>query len=147
MRKILIGLLLSSLALVWGCASVPMGDPKMDTQYKAFSASPDKATLYVYRSESLGGAIKMPILLDNKLLGDTGPKTYHYKQIDPGTHKLVSKTENDAELDLNAEAGKIYYVWQEVKMGMWAARSKLQLVDEKIGQAGVNQCKLAKTIE
>jgi hypothetical protein len=54
----------------------------------------------------------------------------------------VSKTENDVTLDIDAQPGKNYYVWQEVKMGMFAARSALHLVDETTGEAGVKQCKL-----
>jgi hypothetical protein len=33
-------------------------------------------------------------------------------------------------------------VWQEVKMGAFAARSALHLVDEKTGEDGVKECKL-----
>ena len=55
---------------------------------------------------------------------------------------MISKAENDSVLDLTAVAGKIYYVWQEVKMGLFLARSQLQPVDEKTGQAGVLESKL-----
>ncbi|CAD6548891.1 hypothetical protein LMG28140_04677 [Paraburkholderia metrosideri] len=58
-------------------------------------------------------------------------------------HELVSKTENDSTLNIDAVAGKIYYVWQEVKMGMWAARSKLQPVDDDVGRNGVKESRLA----
>ncbi|WP_168196438.1 hypothetical protein [Bdellovibrio sp. NC01] len=37
---------------------------------------------------------------------------------------------------------KNYYVWQEVKMGILWARTKLHKVDEAEGQAGVRQCSL-----
>jgi hypothetical protein len=39
-------------------------------------------------------------------------------------------------------AGKIYYVWQEVKMGMFSARSALHQVDAAKGQKGVEESKL-----
>lgn len=35
------------------------------------------------------------------------------------------------------------YVWQEVKMGFIAARSKLQVVDEATGRKGVAETALA----
>jgi hypothetical protein len=101
----------------------------------------------VFRNETMGAAIKMTVLLDGKLLGDTASKTYLYTDLEPGNHKLISKTENDSVLDFNAVAGKIYYVWQEVKMGLFAARSNLQIVDEKTGQAGVVESKLAGPVQ
>ena len=44
--------------------------------------------------------------------------------------------------DAVKRVGKTYYVWQEVKMGAFAARSALHLVDEQKGEAAVKECKL-----
>ncbi|KWO50026.1 DUF2846 domain-containing protein [Burkholderia territorii] len=131
-----------SLLILAGCASVPMGDPQQDAQLKTFSVPQEKAAIYVYRNESMGGAVKMPVTLDGKILGDTAAKTYLYSEVEPGHHQLISKAENDSTLDVDVVAGKIYYVWQEVKMGIMYARSKLQLVDETTGRAGVTESKL-----
>jgi hypothetical protein len=130
-------------SMLVGCASVPMAPADADAKAKAFVAPSDgHANLYVYRNETMGSAIKMPLLLDNASIGDTGPHTYVLRQIAAGQHVLVSKTEKDVSLDMTVEAGKNYYVWQEVKMGMWAARSQLHLEDESTGQAAVKECKL-----
>lgn len=80
-------------------------------------------------------------------MGDTAADTYILLTVEPGQHKIMSKTENDATLDLTTEAGKNYFIWQEVKMGAWAAGSKLHLVDEKTGREGVEECKLIKPLE
>ena len=126
-----------------GCASVPMASADADAKAKTFVAPSDgHANVYVYRNETMGSAIKMPLLLDNASIGDTGPHTYVLRQVAPGKHTLVSKTEKDVALDFTAEAGQNYYVWQEVKMGVWAARSALHIVDSDKGQDAVKQCKL-----
>lgn len=126
-----------------GCASVPMASADADAKAKTFVApASGQAGIYVYRSETFGAAIKMPLLLDNQSIGDTAAHTYVFRQVTPGKHTIVSKTENDVTLDIDAQPGKNYYVWQEVKMGMFAARSALHLVDETTGEAGVKQCKL-----
>jgi hypothetical protein len=96
----------------------------------------------VYRNESMGAGVKMDVKLDNKVWGETVAKSYLVTDVDPGKHTIVSSAENDSSLSLDTVAGKIYYVWQEVKMGVMYARSKLQPVDEKTGQAGVNESKL-----
>jgi hypothetical protein len=142
-RLVPVGALLLVMA---GCASVPMGDPQKDAALKTFSVPTDMAAIYVYRNENMGAAIKMPVILDGKVLGDTAAKTYLYSEVAPGKHQLVSKTENDSTLNVDVVAGKIYYVWQEVKMGLFAARSKLQQVDDTTGQAGVMESKLAAPI-
>lgn len=135
--------LIVATAVLTGCASVPMASADADTKAKTFVAPNDgHANVYIYRNETLGSAIKMPLLLDNMSIGDTGPHTYAFRQVSAGQHTIVSKTEKDVQLDFNAEAGKNYYVWQEVKMGVWAARSSLHAVDEKTGQDAVRECKL-----
>jgi len=114
-----------------------------DAKAKTFVSPPSgQANIYVYRNETFGAAIKMPLLLDNQSIGDTGAHTFAFRQVAPGKHTIVSKTENDPSLDIDAQAGKTYYVWQEVKMGAFAARSALHLVDEEKGEAGVKECKL-----
>ena len=129
-------------ALMSGCASVPMASVERDAQTKTFSVKPDRANIYVYRNESMGGAVKMDVALNGKPIGQTAAKTYFALEVPPGKHTLVSKAENESVLDVTAEAGKNYFVWQEVKMGLLYARNKLLLVDEITGKAGVAESKL-----
>ena len=129
--------------LVSGCASVSMAPLEDDARAKSFTVRPDKSSIYVYRSETLGGAIPMSVTLNGKMAGQSGPKTYFLFEVDPGTHEISSVAENVSTLKLNTVAGKAYFVWQEVKMGMWMARTLLQEVDERTGRLGVEQCKRA----
>ena len=133
-----------ALALV-GCASVPMGDPAQDASLKTFQAAPaGKAGLYVYRNETFGAAVKLNLAVDGQALGSSASKTYFYKELAPGKHTVTSYGENTDTLDFEAIAGKLYYVWQEVKMGLFAPRTQLHLATEKDGQSGVLESKLAK---
>lgn len=141
----LFGLLLAMLVLVTGCASVPMASLDDDAKAKAFSVKPDKSSIYVYRNETFGSAITMTVALDGKVAGQSGPQTYFLWEVEPGNHEVASHTENVSTLKLTTEAGKAYYVWQEVKMGMWMARSLLQQVDEETGRKGVLECKRAQS--
>ena len=144
-NKLIAGIALSAALLVAGCASVPMATPEADSKAKAFAApASGTSNLYVYRNETIGSAIKMPLLLDGASIGDTGPHTYVLKQVPAGKHTVISKTENDATLDVDLMAGKNYFVWQEVKMGAFAARSALHLVDDVKGQDAVKTCKLVQ---
>ena len=142
-RLVAVGVL-AGVVLASGCASVQMASPEMDTAAKTYATKAGMANLYVYRNEQMGAAIKMPVALDGRVVGDTAAKTYLFLQVPAGRHTLVSKTENDSTLDLNVAAGSNYFVWQEVKMGFMSARSQLQLVDEATGKAGVAECRLVQ---
>lgn len=142
-KSILVAGALAAAALASGCASVQMASPEMDTSAKSYAVKPNKANIYVYRNEVFGAAIKLPVLLNGRAVGDTASKTFMLLEVDPGSHTIVSKGESDATLKVDAAGGRNYFVWQEVKMGLMSARSLLQVVDEATGKAGVAECKLA----
>jgi len=131
--------------LLSGCASVPMAPMDQDSKAKDFSPIPNKASLYIYRNESLGGAIPMTAMVNGKALGQTAAQTYFRLNLTPGKYSVESHAENVSNLSLTTEAGKNYFVWQEVKLGMWMARILLQQVDEITGRAGVMESKLIAT--
>jgi hypothetical protein len=85
------------------------------------------------------------VTADGFLVGSTGPKTFLLLPVTPGEHTLISRTENADPFPMTTESGKTYYVRQGVKMGMFSARSRISLVDEPTGQAGVKACGLAVT--
>ena len=136
-------LLLAVAALASGCASLPMADPAQDTAAKAFAIAPGKSKIYVYRNETFGAAVTMDVFIDGRAIGQTGSKTYLLAEVAPGAHKVMGKAENEDTIDLNTVAGRVYYIWQEVKMGGLHARNKLQQVDEGVGRAGVLESRLA----
>jgi PBP1b-binding outer membrane lipoprotein LpoB len=128
--------------LVTGCASVPMASKSADSAAKAYKADPGKANVYIYRNETFGAALKMPVAIDNAPAGETASKTYIFHQLSPGTHTITSQ--DKSTLSLDAKSGSNYFVWQEVKMGLVSGGSELHLVDEAKGKAGVAECSLVQ---
>lgn len=141
MKKILAALILAGALLASGCASVPMASMQADQQAKKFETTAGKSNIYVYRNETFGAAIKMPVFIDDKVVGQTAADTYILATVDPGKHKVVSQSAEDASLDITTEPGKNYFIWQEVKMGVLSASSDLHLQNEAQGKAGVMECK------
>jgi Protein of unknown function (DUF2846) len=133
--------LIAALAM-GGCASVPLADKEANREAKAFALNPGLANIYVYRTDSIGSAIAMPILLDGVVIGKTAKKTFLLKQVHPGRHTIVSRTEVDVKLDVVTAAGQNYFVWQEIKLGSLRAGSELHLVDDATGKKGVKKCAL-----
>jgi hypothetical protein len=128
-----------------GCGTLQMADNNLDTARKAFAVPTDKAGLYVYRNEHMGGAMMMKVSLNGKDVGRTGAMTYLYQELTPGRHKLTSHAENEDTLELDAKPGTLIYVWQEVKMGLLSARSKLHLAAEEQGRKGVLESRLVQS--
>jgi len=140
-RLAIVSTLIATVLFFAGCASVPLAAPATDSKSKEFQAPADHASLYIYRNENFGAAIPMTVSLNHRTLGQTAAKTYFHVNVLPGRYTVESTTENVSTLNLNLDAGKNYFVWQEVKMGMWSARSALQQVDDTTGRAGVLESK------
>ena len=132
------------LSWLGGCASVPMANQAEDNLFKEFKIGAGVSGLYIYRNESLG--VRMNVTVDGIALGQTAYKTYFYTEVDPGYHKITSESEGvDSRLDIYTEAGKLYYIWQEMKTGMWKPRTMLRQVSEAVGRSGVQESKLIKS--
>lgn len=142
MKRLLTSAAVILVMLLSACASVPMAPMEQDAKAKTFMTPPDRATLYIYRNESMGGAVPMTVSVNGRMVGQTAAKTYFHFNVVPGVYDIESHAENTSTLTLTTQAGKSYFVWQEVKMGLWMARSLLQLMDEKTGRAGVMESKL-----
>jgi hypothetical protein len=135
---------LVGLAVVSGCASVPMAPPADSARLKRLAAPSDAAVVYLYRNESFGAAVHMDVSLDGRPWGQTVSRSYMVWQLAPGRHRLVSQAENTTELTLEIAPGRRYFVWQEVKMGLMYAGSQLHQVPEMQGQTGVDECELIR---
>lgn len=130
------------MSLLSGCVSVPMASLDQDAKAKIEQTLPDRASLFIYRDEILGGAIPMTISVNGKTLGRTVSKTYFYLSLKPGTYKIESYAEDVSTLSITLEPNKKYYVWEEVKMGLFIGRSLLRQVDQATGQSGVSNSQL-----
>lgn len=118
-----------------------MAPPEADAKPKTFVIEPGKANIDAYRNESFGGAIPMTVALNGEVMGQTGPQSYFFWQVDPGRYEIQSIAENVSTVALDVQAGKDDFVWHEAKMGLWMGRSALQIVDEGTGRKGVGECK------
>lgn len=142
MFKIISALCLSASLVLSGCATAPMAPADLDQKAKSFVPPKDKASLYIYRNENFGAAISMNVSVNGRMVGQTAARTYFQFDLAPGKYSIDSHTENVSNVTLTLDSGKNYFVWQEVKMGVWTARSLLQQVDEAKGKQAVMESKL-----
>jgi hypothetical protein len=144
-KSVLLILVMVAVAGLAGCGSIPMASTEDDIRAKSFAVNPEKAVIYVYRPESLGFAVPMTVKLDGREGGRTVGQTYFVWEVDPGPHEIASYAEDVVTVKLDTRPGENYYVWQEVKIGVWVARSLLHQVDEEAGRQGVSECRLGKS--
>lgn len=137
MKKIITILFASSLLFLVGCAAPMKAAPEKDSAAKSFVPAKNKSSLYVFRNENYGGAVGMPISINGTGIGETAAKTFFRLDLEPGYYLVTSTAENTSELALTLTEGRNHFVWQEVRMGIWKARTALSQVDEKTGRDGV----------
>jgi len=110
MRKIFCGLLIAIASL----ASV---------QAQGIEApSEGKAVVYFTRLSSMGFAVNFKYFHEDKFIGLFAGKNYMRYEVDPGEHLFWVSAENKYFVTTELEAGGIYVVSVDVKMGFGSAR-------------------------
>ncbi len=139
-------LVLIAGSLLAGCASVPMMPETADREAKLFQPIADKSLIYLYRDELLGAGEPITVSLDGRAEGQTASRTYFLWVVSPGAHRILSLSGNRASLDLATEPGHVYFVWQEINLGLFTPGTTLHLVDEGQGRQAIMTCKRAEPL-
>lgn len=142
MKKMIVVIL--AVASLSGCASVQMASIESDTQSKQFNVAQGKSSVYIYRDESFGSAIKIPISVNDKIIGQTAPHVFFNIALEPGQNKISCFGESTGNLLLSTKADQIYFVRQEMKMGMWTAGCAIYEVPAEEGKKSISECNMAQ---
>ena len=135
------------ILLVSGCTSVPMANVEQSNMAKKFMPPPaGKSALYIYRDSSFGGALKKDVLIDDKCIGETAPNVFFYKQVEGNKeYKLSTESEfSPNDLVLKVKSGKLYFIRQYIKMGVFVGGAGLELVENTKGKEAVKGLEMAK---
>lgn len=140
-RTVAAAFLIAALAALTGCASLPSPEVmKAETATYQLPKTPEpgKAIVYVVRPSGLGGLVRFNVFVDDQEapseVGYTRSSQYIYFNLAPGEHKIYSKAENWAELQVKAAAGDIIYIQQEPSMGLIMARNNIFKLDDYQGK-------------
>lgn len=94
---------------------------------RAPRAASDRATVVFVRPSGYAPGLVVTILDDGgRFIGDALASSYFVHRTAPGEHTFIGWAENTSALSANVEAGKIYFVEVEVKLGALSARSHLK---------------------
>jgi hypothetical protein len=132
-----LGILFFIFLVILGCASLPRPD-EMKAQVANYQLPrlPDegKAIIYVVNPSTFAkhaskSGYMFEVYLDNKdsqsEVGATLGQQYIYFNITPGEHKIMSKADNWAEINVSAKAGDIIFIQQDPYMGFTTLNIRL----------------------
>ncbi len=98
--------------------------------------------MYNRTKRAVGAAIATQIKVNGLDAGGTSPGTYFHWDFSPGTYAFsASSQESSAVVELTVEAGKVYFIRQDERMGLSSGRVTLVEVDENEGKTAVKKSK------
>ena len=136
---------MAASGLVAGCASTaPVAESPSHAAPNAFQVAPDEAGIYIIRSERVGGAIPIDVLIDGQRLGATVARSYLYAVVKPGTHTVDSLGDIRNTLEVELKPGTITYLSQVVELTYLSSpRTRLRTVNDAQGREWVMEFKAA----
>lgn len=134
--------LVSVALLLAACVQLP--PTPQDLQAKKFEAVADKAVIYVVRDSPDHNSGAATIRLGDDILITTYPGTYFRWEIPPGTHCITGYAADIGTITLRVEAGRIYFVKQQLGPFMRFPSSHFYLVNEPEGRAAVQRSVLVQ---
>lgn len=120
------------------CATVPLAQDTLDIAAKKFEAPTNtSARIYVIRSYISVRRRISQVTIDDEVVADIAPLTYAVIDVSAGRHRIKASADREADVELQVEPGKLYYVELEVSSLLRVVSAKLLLLDEREGQSRV----------
>ena len=102
-------------------------------------APEDKAVVYFARTSSLGFAINFTYFDSTVLIGKCKGTNFIRYECEPGQHVFWGRSENRDYVEAELEAGKVYFIEVEPRMGAMKAAIELNPVDPSPGSKAMNR--------
>ena len=118
-----------AVTLLAGCGPKYMVAKEPCIDVRGIKPAEGKAALVVGRTTIFGGGINFENYLNRKFIGSTKGHSFFVTTVEPGDHYVSARGENFASLLVRFEPNKTYYIQNEVRMGVFIARVKLDFVD------------------
>jgi hypothetical protein len=135
----------SALVLVAGCATgTSVATAPEGAAPKSFQVGANEAGIYIIRSERVGGAIPLDVLIDGQRVGATVARSYVYAVVTPGIHTVDSLGDIRNTLEVEVKPGTITYLSQVVELQyLTSPRTRLRQVNDAQGREWLTELKAA----
>lgn len=127
-----------ALMVLAGCVQIPPSPQEIEA--KKFEVVPGKAVIYIARTNMDSGEAGS-LLLDDIATLTTYRATFYRWEVAPGPHRIAGFAGQSGLVEINADAGKIYFVEHTVHGNLLhgVIYTNLRSVDAKRGQWLVQQ--------
>ena len=144
MKKSLRFLIIVIMAIAaFGCATITTMPVEIDAKVKNMQPPSGKSLVYVVRPTWLGKPFHGNITADDEFVGTTQGGIYVYAVLTPGEYTFkVTGHDNDAEIVVNLEADKTYYIYKGVVPGIIKGFTSLKLLNQEEGRENLQKCAL-----
>lgn len=144
-KTFLIILLMSAIS---SCVSIP-SEQQMQLQTADYNLPQtnhsENVLVYMIRPSRLGAMIKFNVFIDDKNdsseVGYNTGKRYIYFFVKSGSHKILSKAENWAEIGINGQPGETIFIRQDVALGFLLPRNNLEIISEAEAKYHIHKIK------
>lgn len=137
------GAALGALFLVAGCAT---GPSLQQSQANVPDMAPDRARIFLYRTNSpFGAAIQPSVKLDNAVVGEAVPGGVFFCDVPPGHHVVSVTTEAEKIANIDIAAGQASYIKMDAGFGWMIARIHLEIVSPETGADEAGKSSLVKS--
>lgn len=143
-KLFLVSLVVLVLLGLVGCAKTSKAPVESSDTAKSFETVDDKGVVFLYRrGRAVGAAVATQIKINGNDAGGTGPGTFFRWELKPGTYVFSASTEeSSAAVEVVVEAGQLYFVEQNQRIGLSSGRVQIDIRDESTGMAAVQGLKL-----
>ncbi len=129
---------------LYQCAATSKAPSEQSDAAKSFETLDDRGVVYLFkRGRAIGAATTVPVKINSLDAGGSGPGTFFRWELKPGKYAFGASTkESSAAVELDVEAGKLYFIEEIDRIGLNELRVHLQVVDEATGKKAVSSLKL-----
>ena len=134
------------ISILTGCASSRFASQEQSSKARSFSVEPGMANIYLYKTEADEGA-RGQISVNDKLVGKLESGTFYQLVVSPDKYEISVVGEDTSVVQIVAEAGKNYFIWQDVFIGTaFGGRAtinyELKAVSDEIGKQRITESKM-----
>jgi hypothetical protein len=135
------------LTLLPGCVAAFLATLEPEQRASMFLVPADRAVIYFYREKSRMDPVPMTLALNGERIGEPGERGFLYREVVPGEYTVsLSGTDTDS-VTLKVEAGRTYFVGEDVECVAASKHLYLHPVGEAAGRARVRALAAARKLQ
>jgi len=111
-----------------------------------FTASADRARVYVVRRGVIGAAILFQVAIDGQTIGSLPTKSFLSEEVRPGRHNVSIFAPGNQETVLVAtDPGKTYFIKAELSKTSFATKAVVETIDATEGRRLVSGAQMVQS--